>query len=140
MKAILQRDRCLNQEVVFGKLTMPAVSNWCNIYTIEPLNCIQAGIYPLIGHNGTKHSNVYELQNVPNRSSILIHVGNFACDVSYHNEIKHSDTEGCILVGFGMDIMVPMVTYSARALDYIRTQWGVKEDGERLNIELEVRD
>lgn len=46
----------------------------------------------------------YEVENVPNRSGILFHVGNFL-----------QDTHGCILLGKGVDTTMterPMLTYS----------------------------
>ena len=54
------------------------------------ISCIPAGLYVCkMGiHHGTKEYPVYELQNVPNRSNIEIHIGNFL-----------EDTKGCILVG-----------------------------------------
>lgn len=52
------------------------------------VSCIPAGIYKCVRHNGTKYKGVWRLENVPDRSAILIHQGNTI-----------NDTEGCILVG-----------------------------------------
>jgi len=54
------------------------------------VSCIPTGIYEVIAHNAPNYPKAtsYWLQNVPNRSEILIHYGNF-----------HKDTKGCILPG-----------------------------------------
>lgn len=51
-------------------------------------SCIPAGKYDCIKHNGAKYQNVWEVTNVPGRTGILIHNGNYI-----------TDTLGCILVG-----------------------------------------
>lgn len=53
-------------------------------------SCIPAGKYECKIHNGVKYKNVWEVTNVPGRSAILIHNGNYT-----------TDTQGCILVGDG---------------------------------------
>jgi len=57
---------------------------------------IPAGVYPteliVLGHFGR----VYWVKNVPNRSSILIHSGNWAGDIAKGYK---SHVQGCILVG-----------------------------------------
>lgn len=135
MRAILQRDRAASDKVVFGKLTMPDIKNWPDIYTIEILNCIPAGTYELLGHQGEK-KDVWELKDVPRHTDILIHVGNYCCTVDDHEP----DSAGCILVGFGIDENIPMVMQSISAIKYLRTTWGIKNQGEPMNITLEVRD
>lgn len=49
---------------------------------------IPAGIYKCVTYSGTKYKNVYHVENVPERSAILLHWGN-----------TEKDTEGCILLG-----------------------------------------
>ena len=49
---------------------------------------IPNGIYPVFKHTSPKFGNSLWIQDVPNRSEILIHVGNY-----------NRDTLGCILVG-----------------------------------------
>ena len=49
---------------------------------------IPNGIYPVFKHISSKFGNSLWVQDVPNRSEILIHVGNY-----------NRDTLGCILVG-----------------------------------------
>ncbi len=52
------------------------------------VSCVPAGRYTVVPHTGLKYRNVWRLENVPNRTAILIHQGNTT-----------NDTQGCILVG-----------------------------------------
>jgi hypothetical protein len=52
------------------------------------VSCIPIGEYEIIKHNSPKFGLTYWVQNVTNRSEILIHKGNY-----------HTDILGCILVG-----------------------------------------
>jgi hypothetical protein len=52
------------------------------------ISCIPAAIYQCDIVNSPKFGRVYQVKNVPNRSHILIHAGNWT-----------KDTLGCILVG-----------------------------------------
>lgn len=54
----------------------------------ETESCIPEGRYYCVPHSGARFKNVWRLEDVPNRSYILIHAGNTL-----------ADTEGCILVG-----------------------------------------
>lgn len=51
-------------------------------------SCIPAGVYTCRRGLFPKHGNVFEVTNVPDRTAILIHQGNFV-----------NDFEGCIGVG-----------------------------------------
>jgi len=51
-------------------------------------SCIPAGRYTCKRHSGTKYKNTWGIQNVPNRTAILFHVGNI-----------EDDSLGCILLG-----------------------------------------
>lgn len=55
---------------------------------------IPAGTYTCKPYSGTKYKDVYILENVPDRSAILMHWGNF-----------EKDTEGCILIGESAGMM-----------------------------------
>lgn len=57
---------------------------------------IPAGSYKAFYLRHSALGHCYHLHDVPNRSSILIHKGNWAGDVS---KGYRSDVEGCILVG-----------------------------------------
>tara|TARA_R110000822_G_scaffold301424_1_gene425245 strand:- start:76 stop:504 length:429 start_codon:yes stop_codon:yes gene_type:complete len=52
------------------------------------ISCIPEGTYKVIEHISQKFGNCFWIQNVPNRSEVLIHQGNY-----------HTDILGCILVG-----------------------------------------
>lgn len=64
--------------------------------TLEPtwadnqrnISCIPAGEYKVRPYSSEKYPGTYEVQDVPGRSKILIHAGNY-----------YTDTKGCILVG-----------------------------------------
>jgi hypothetical protein len=51
-------------------------------------SCIPEGIYPVVRHNSPKFGETFWVKDVPGRSAILIHPGNYY----YH-------TLGCILTG-----------------------------------------
>lgn len=76
---------------------------------------IPMGIYDCKPYSGIKFQNVYLVDGVPGRSSILIHWGNF-----------EKDTDGCILVGLesGMLNGEPAVMYSKKAFDYFKSLVG----------------
>jgi hypothetical protein len=52
------------------------------------VSCVPKGMYVVSPYSSKKFPNVYELQDVPGRDYILIHVGNY-----------NKDSNGCILVG-----------------------------------------
>lgn len=72
------------------------------------ISCIPPGEYDCVKHYGLKYKNVWRLENVPNRSGILIHQGNSILN-----------TAGCILVGMGID-RGGFISDSQRALDLLR--------------------
>ena len=91
------------------------------LYTLEDkwrgnqsnISCIPQGTYDCVPHGWAentpvKFKKVWRLQNVPDRSAILIHAGN-----------THEDTYGCILVGLDYDGN-EMVLRSRDAVDLIR--------------------
>ena len=71
------------------------------------VSCIPDGKYGLAKHNGTIFKNVFRLENVPNRTAILIHKGNTTADI-----------QGCILVG--TSFWGQGVAQSAKALEKVR--------------------
>lgn len=140
MRIIIQRDEPL-ERVVFGKWFMPWIQHHPDIYTIVPFPAIPAGIYQLLGHDTPKHPRTWEVANVPGHTGILIHSGNFACDVVLSDGTYHAtDSENCILPGFGINESIPMVLNSNKCIDYLRTTIGVKPHGKPTNIELEIRN
>lgn len=82
-----------NKNGTFGLLIM---DGQLLAYTIElpwrdnrpNISCIPKGTYKVVKRNSAKYGDHWHLQDVVDRSLILIHHGNWA-----------KDTEGCILVG-----------------------------------------
>jgi hypothetical protein len=75
-----------------------------NCYTLElpwrdnqkSISCIPDGEYEVIQRISAKFGKIYWITNVPNRSYILIHSGNYAGDISKGYK---SHVQGCILLG-----------------------------------------
>ncbi|MHC5541432.1 DUF5675 family protein [Singulisphaera rosea] len=76
-------------------------------------SCIPAGKYSVVKYSSPKFPGVWRVENVPNRSGILIHNGN--------NII---DTEGCILVGDSIGYIdgLPSVLNSRKTLAMLKLQ------------------
>lgn len=113
MKTFTLKRYSYTQNGTFGVLLdgdMPLVLTledpWNN--NQRNISCIPTGSYKATPHNGTKYKNTWILNDVPNRSAILIHVGNSILD-----------TEGCILVGRGLSQY--MITQSRDGFEYLRT-------------------
>jgi hypothetical protein len=143
LTAILQRDHAASDLVTFGKLYLPWLKVQPDIYTIElpwkdnepDVSCIPAGTYTLSPYSSPKHGDVWEYQNVLNRSLCLMHPANYACEVRIGEIIHPNELEGCTAPGFGIDESIPMITRSQDAMNYLRTTIGVK-----TTWQLEVRD
>lgn len=92
MHATLIRDReylgatlgnlIINEQQQFKTLELPWLNNK------RELSCIPVGQYQCNKIMSPNFGLVFEVSNVPNRSHILIHIGNTA-----------KDTHGCILIG-----------------------------------------
>lgn len=97
---LIQREHSTD-EGTFGLLMLE--SGW-TCHTLElpwrnnrrRMSCIPAGIYRAVDHVSPRFGRTYWLQQVPDRSEILIHAGNLAGDTSRG---YRTDVEGCILVG-----------------------------------------
>jgi hypothetical protein len=98
------------------------------IYTLEDawrnnqpnVSCILPGRYEVKPHGWEtsapfKYKRVWQVHNVRGRSAILIHAGN-----------THQDTQGCILVGLGMQItqLKSSVSDSRLAVELLRKEIG----------------
>ena len=135
-------QRFIHNKVTFGKLELEWIPEHKDIYTIElpwkdnarSVSCIPQGQYNCRPYSSAKYRNVWTLLNVPDRSSILIHAGNFASEVRLQAGQHKSDTEGCILVGMGIERKTPMITKSKLALDYLREVIGAE------NFCIEIKD
>jgi len=88
------------------------------IFTLEnplrlnaPDSRIPSGEYECEPYSGTKFKDVYVIKNVPHRTDILIHWGNF-----------EKDTEGCVLIGLGSGMLdgQPAVMASKPAFSKLR--------------------
>lgn len=107
-KCVLKRYE-FSDEGTFGRLVTPFDTYYYSLELPDKENkqnisCIPKGNYICtfspFGIKGTHH---YLLLNVPNRTEIFIHSGNFAGD---KEKGLHSDIEGCILLGGAVGQMV----------------------------------
>jgi hypothetical protein len=73
----------------FVSLELPFLNNQ------KTISCIPKGIYNCTPRSSKKFSKHFLVQNVPGRSTILIHVGNYP-----------KDTTGCILLGYECNFSV----------------------------------
>lgn len=94
----------------------------------EDISCIPQGLYNISAPCNTKsHTNVFRILNVPNRTGILIHPGNYACDVMLGTKLHERESKGCFMPGLSYDLSVPMVRSSVKAmailLDNIKDNW-----------------
>lgn len=87
------------------------------------VSCVPVGKYVVKPHGWEvntpfKYKRTWQLQNVTNRTGILIHAGNI-----------HKDTEGCLLVGMGCQISQTqtMVNDSKTAIEFLRKEIGERE-------------
>ena len=84
-----------------GMLFLPSGWNCCTmeppwLNNIRSRSCIPEGEYQVEIKESDKYGRVYEVQNVPGRSDILFHSGNYGGD---EESGYKSDTDGCILPG-----------------------------------------
>ena len=95
----LTRNKSTDQGTL-GRLTCAGLS----LFSLElpwrsnmrQRSCIPADRYICKPYRSPKFKDVYLLQDVPGRSAILIHAGNFAGDID-HN--FRTNSQGCILLG-----------------------------------------
>src|SRR5689334_12867772 len=108
MNLILTRDTT-GLQGTFGVLAVDAQ----HIYqTVEEpwmanqsdISCIPAGTYTVLWCDHPKHGLCYQVQDVPVRSSILIHTANYGGSVA---DGFKSDLEGCIGLGKNRNSNIP---------------------------------
>jgi hypothetical protein len=104
-------------DCTLGRLSLP---NGFQCFTLElpdrsnepGISCIPRGVYNAFKRKSPKNGLVYELRNVPGRSFIQGHAGNFT-----------SQIEGCILHGDSIRFLnsdgVPDVANSRKTLDIL---------------------
>lgn len=100
MKVIITRDKNSAKQII-GTLTLND-NEGNKLFTCKTLelpwnenkkneSCIPLGNYKVSPRQSAKYNKHYHIENVPGRSFILIHIGNF-----------YTQTKGCILVGKGI--------------------------------------
>lgn len=97
MKATITRDK-LQEAQTLGTLVLTDEEGnklfSCKTLELPWLNnkrnesCIPLGNYKVITRQSARYNKHYHIQDVPGRSFVLIHIGNF-----------YTQTKGCILVG-----------------------------------------
>ncbi len=90
-----------------GMLFLPNGWNCCTmeppwIENIKSRSCIPAGEYQVSIKESNKYGSVYQVRDVPGRTDILFHTGNYAGD---EESGYRSDTDGCILPGTNHGIL-----------------------------------
>lgn len=127
MKTIMLKRVAYNEKGTFGVLIdEPYGHNIPFAVTYElpwrdnqrNISCIPSGKYLCLPKDHADRGLIYELQNVPERTFIQIHIGN-----------EEEDTAGCILIGerfepIGKDLAV---WYSKVAMDEMRVMVGFKQ-------------
>ena len=118
MKPKLTLDRWYLDGVTLGLLSAP--ERGLALFTLElpwldnerSISCIPEGEYEAIYRQSPKNGEVFELLNVPDRTYIQFHKGNF-----------NYQTEGCILVGknigFYNEGTIPDVGRSGDAMEQL---------------------
>ena len=99
MHLTLQRTPSDDQGTL-GTLSAPGLS----LYSLElpwrgnqrQVSCVPPGQYTCKPYSSSRFKGVYILQGVLGRSAILVHVGNWAGDIS---KGYRSNSQGCVLVG-----------------------------------------
>lgn len=130
-KIIIQRNALADQPhdstlglMSFGNHTLFTLepSAYCPIHEGHP--CIPAGEYLAeVTHSPNLHYDTLELQDVPNRENIRIHIGNYP-----------SDTLGCILVGVDIPTKgVSIVEHSAYAF-FVLMAWVVQQTDKVIKV------
>lgn len=131
MQTLLLTRTETSEEGTFGTLTgkstgtficftaeLPKYAGNPDVLNERRTDCIPTGTYLCkIKTEWSKFGLVYRLENVPNRSEILIHKGNYAGDKTKGFK---SDVEGCILLGTKLttNLGQKVVSGSKVAFDY----------------------
>jgi hypothetical protein len=126
--AILQREKSADGGT-FGKLTLPDGTSYNTLELAWRNNesgksCIPPGTYKVQTRNSPKFGpGVYEVMNVPGRSAILIHSGNYAGNV---DKGQKSNVQGCIMLGFSRSVQSgqPMINESKAAMQSFMDKMG----------------
>ena len=106
MEVLLQRTET-SSEGTFGKLyvdgkflcytgELPRFAGNPDVENERCTDCIPDGVYTCAIHQSAKLGRVYMLQDVPGRSGVCIHKGNYCGDKAVGFK---SHVEGCIILG-----------------------------------------
>jgi hypothetical protein len=91
------------------------------------ISCIPEGVYKARKHNSPKHGLSLWIQDVPNRSEILIHKGNY-----------YTDILGCILIGSDlMDINKDGLLDVTNSKNSIKKLMSMLEDIDGIMVKIE---
>lgn len=107
-----------NHDVTLGMLQVDDLHH-VPIFTLENpwmdnkpyVSCIPTGEYHCVPFSGQRYKGVYEVLNVPKRSAILFHWGNW-----------EFETQGCILLGLSCGELreKTAVINSKKAVEYLK--------------------
>lgn len=87
----------------------------------KDISCIPQGLYNVTAPcNTPDHTGVFRILNVPDRTGILIHPYNYACDVMLGTQLHKAESKGCFGPGLSYDLSVPKVKSSVMAMDILR--------------------
>lgn len=100
MKAVITREKHSDKQTLGTLVLLDDEGN--KLFTCKTLelpwndnkkneSCIPLGNYKVSPRQSAKYNKHYHIQDVPGRSLVLIHIGNF-----------YTQTKGCILVGRGI--------------------------------------
>lgn len=130
MKAIITRGES-TVAGTFGVFRISFVDTFWTCHSLElpwkdnrvKLSCIPPGTYQCALVQSPKFGTVYGVQDVPGRSAILVHAGNWGGDIE--KGLK-SDIEGCILLGLGKGMLSgqPAITSSRDAVNKLMSLTG----------------
>ena len=102
--------------------------------THQQVSCIPEGTYDAVPRYSEKYSNHLHVTDVPNRSLILIHWGNYAG--SMNPKTGQPDIKGCILVGKSLtDINGDGIRDITSSKSTFNTLMKICPDGMTLTIE-----
>lgn len=87
------------------------------------ISCVPAGVYSCEPYISSKFGSCYRLQDVPGRTDILIHSGNFAGNVDLGYK---TDSAGCIMPGMSFAMLAgqTVVVSSKQALIVLKSVLG----------------
>ncbi len=133
--AILTRTETSNE----GTFGLFSTDSGFSIYTGErpwrsnahELSCIPSGVYVVQRIITPKHGDVFCLTDVPGRTGILIHAGNWCGDTALGFK---SDSDGCILTGRAIGALGGQASVMS-SRDALK---GLEADLESLNFQLTI--